>query len=89
MGNGKQLRLRLDPKAHAVCDTCAPVKPGNVLGDPYIGVVAVQPPNWHIEPDAFVENVAIPHLASAALMHQGAGLRHPRTARHLPGRPRE
>ena len=69
MGNGKQLRQRLDPEAHAVRDARPAVEPNNVLGHPCIAVMAVQSPHRHIEPDTLVQNVAIAHLTPSALMH--------------------
>ncbi|STQ92843.1 Uncharacterised protein [Janthinobacterium lividum] len=74
MGNGEQLRQRLDPEAYAVCDTRASIKPGNMLGDARIAVMTIQSPYWHVEPDTLVQHVAVAYLAPSALMHQRAGL---------------
>jgi hypothetical protein len=55
-------------------DTRTSIEPRNVLGYARVAMVAIEPPDRHVQPDTPVKAIAIPDSTPPALVNQGTGL---------------
>jgi hypothetical protein len=55
-------------------DTRAPIEPRNVLGHASVAMVAIEPPDRHVQPHTPVKTITIPDSTPSALVNQGTGL---------------
>jgi hypothetical protein len=73
MRDWQELGKRFDPYSNPMCDTGTPIKPGDMLGHARIAVMAIEPANRDVQPDAPVQAIAVPDSTPPALVNQRAG----------------